>query len=327
MSDRARASTSIAATLEARWKAEVAQWPPERVAKQPAAMEAWRKADKEAKQKHVKNPLPWPGFAASDTSPNLPGGLFNAMIAPLLPGSIKGILWYQGESNVGHASEYGELFTAMITSWRAGSARATCPSLCPAGQLRGRVRGEGPRMGRPARAAGKGALAASDGHGRDDRHRGLPEHPSPQQAGGGQAPGPHRARQRLRDSPGVLGAAPGERRRRGKDDPGALHPRRKRAPGGRRPVKSLEVAERTTSLPRNGSIEGDTLIVSSPDVPAPLAVRYAWTNAPSANLYGDSGLPAPLPVGLLVRSAGIGEVSPRGANNEDEALETRCTLI
>ncbi len=35
-------------------------------------------------------------------SPALPGGLFNAMIAPLQPGAIRGILWYQGEANVGH---------------------------------------------------------------------------------------------------------------------------------------------------------------------------------------------------------------------------------
>jgi sialate O-acetylesterase len=39
-------------------------------------------------------------------------------------------------------------------------------------------------------------------------------------------------------------------------------------------------------------IDVDTLLVSSPDVPDPVAVRYAWTNAPKANLFGDTGLPA-----------------------------------
>jgi sialate O-acetylesterase len=39
-------------------------------------------------------------------------------------------------------------------------------------------------------------------------------------------------------------------------------------------------------------IDTDTLLVSSPEVSEPVAVRYAWTNAPVANLYNDVGLPA-----------------------------------
>jgi sialate O-acetylesterase len=39
-------------------------------------------------------------------------------------------------------------------------------------------------------------------------------------------------------------------------------------------------------------ISGDTVIVSSPDVPAPVAVRYAWANSPPCNLYNHEGLPA-----------------------------------
>jgi sialate O-acetylesterase len=43
--------------------------------------------------------------------------------------------------------------------------------------------------------------------------------------------------------------------------------------------------------PASALIEVDTLVVSSPDVASPVAVRYAWTNAPSPNLYSDDGLP------------------------------------
>jgi len=46
-----------------------------------------------------------------------PSGLFNGMIAPLIPYAIKGVIWYQGESNVGH-KYYRKLFPAMIQSWR-----------------------------------------------------------------------------------------------------------------------------------------------------------------------------------------------------------------
>jgi len=44
--------------------------------------------------------------------------------------------------------------------------------------------------------------------------------------------------------------------------------------------------------PANAEIEGPTLLVSSPGVDAPVAVRYAWSNSPEANLYNDAGLPA-----------------------------------
>ena len=47
-----------------------------------------------------------------------PGGLYNGMIAPLLNLSIKGVLWYQGESNADRASEYQTLFPDMIKDWR-----------------------------------------------------------------------------------------------------------------------------------------------------------------------------------------------------------------
>lgn len=48
-----------------------------------------------------------------------PGFMFNAMIAPLTNYAIRGVIWYQGESNAGRHSEYRELFGTMITNWRA----------------------------------------------------------------------------------------------------------------------------------------------------------------------------------------------------------------
>jgi sialate O-acetylesterase len=47
-----------------------------------------------------------------------PVGLYNAMIAPLINFSIKGVIWYQGESNAGRPIEYVELFPALINDWR-----------------------------------------------------------------------------------------------------------------------------------------------------------------------------------------------------------------
>lgn len=48
-----------------------------------------------------------------------PGFMFNAMIAPLTHYAIRGVIWYQGESNAGKHQEYRELFEAMISNWRA----------------------------------------------------------------------------------------------------------------------------------------------------------------------------------------------------------------
>jgi len=48
-----------------------------------------------------------------------PSVTYNAMIYPLVNFTIAGVIWYQGESNVGTASTYHELFSTMIRSWRA----------------------------------------------------------------------------------------------------------------------------------------------------------------------------------------------------------------
>ena len=47
-----------------------------------------------------------------------PSQLYNAMIHPLAPFTIKGVIWYQGESNAGRAYQYRKLFPALIKSWR-----------------------------------------------------------------------------------------------------------------------------------------------------------------------------------------------------------------
>jgi sialate O-acetylesterase len=49
---------------------------------------------------------------------NEPTGLYNTMVAPLINYRIKGILWYQGESNAGKPAEYQNLLPALINDWR-----------------------------------------------------------------------------------------------------------------------------------------------------------------------------------------------------------------
>jgi sialate O-acetylesterase len=54
----------------------------------------------------------------SPQDPHRPTVLFNAMLHPLIPYSIRGAIWYQGESNAGKAYQYRTLFPMMIKDWR-----------------------------------------------------------------------------------------------------------------------------------------------------------------------------------------------------------------
>ncbi|MBN1184567.1 MAG: sialate O-acetylesterase [Bacteroidales bacterium] len=58
-----------------------------------------------------------------------PTGLFNGMISPMTNYSVKGILWYQGESNTSKPKEYAKLFPALIQNWRAGWKKEDLPFL------------------------------------------------------------------------------------------------------------------------------------------------------------------------------------------------------
>ncbi|MEO8414960.1 MAG: sialate O-acetylesterase [Ginsengibacter sp.] len=58
---------------------------------------------------------------------NQPTALYNAMVAPLTNFAIKGILWYQGESNANNANEYAKLLPALINDWRAQWQQGAMP--------------------------------------------------------------------------------------------------------------------------------------------------------------------------------------------------------
>ena len=69
---------------------------------------------------------PTPG---STTFQYQPGGLYNGLVAPVLPYAIKGVLWYQGESNTGNPTDYYALVSSMVTDWRRHFAQPNLPFL------------------------------------------------------------------------------------------------------------------------------------------------------------------------------------------------------
>jgi sialate O-acetylesterase len=102
--------------MVAEWDKVVADYPQAK-ANFDKAIAEWQQAADKAKAAGQ----PEPKKPDAPRGPNHPwrvAGLYNAMIAPLVPFSVQGAVWYQGESNAGRAYQYRKLFPAMITDWR-----------------------------------------------------------------------------------------------------------------------------------------------------------------------------------------------------------------
>ncbi|MEY4483796.1 MAG: hypothetical protein RL693_1248, partial [Verrucomicrobiota bacterium] len=79
----------------------------------------WKEDDAKAKAEGKTSPRP-PGSPQATLAGNArPGNIFNGVVYPTLGYGMKGVIWYQGESNAGRAWEYGQLFPYMIEQWRA----------------------------------------------------------------------------------------------------------------------------------------------------------------------------------------------------------------
>ena len=293
MSDQSRAASTYSAAMELRWQQAMSAWPAERVAAYPAESDAWQKAEAQAKATRTKNPLPWPPPPASLDSPARPGGLFNGMIAPLQPAALRGILWYQGESNTGRPDEYAELFPAMIQAWRANWGDDALPFYFV--QLPNYANGNpGARTWARLREAQTRALAlpatgmavAIDVGDPDDIH------PMAKRELGRRLA--LVAKTKLH---GIPGDYSGPLFARAIPEGAAMRVYFTHAGSGLvahdRPVQALELAGPDRVFhPASGRIDRDMLVVTSPNVKEPVAVRYAWSNAPDANLYDGAGMPA-----------------------------------
>jgi len=66
-----------------------------------------------------KKPPEKPVEPRGAASKNRPSGLYNGMVAPIMPYAIRGVIWYQGEANRKFAKQYRKLFPALIANWRS----------------------------------------------------------------------------------------------------------------------------------------------------------------------------------------------------------------
>ena len=79
----------------------------------------WEDAVSKAKKEGTTPPQrPYMPIPYGPEHPDKPSGLYNSVISTLMPYTIRGVIWYQGETNVPRAYQYRKLFPALIKSWR-----------------------------------------------------------------------------------------------------------------------------------------------------------------------------------------------------------------
>jgi len=244
--------------------------------------------------------------------------LFDGMIHPLVPYAMRGAIWYQGESNAGRAYQYRTAFPLMITDWRKHWGRGDFPFyFCQLANCHSKKPKPGESSWAELREAQTLALRlpntgqavlidigeSADIHPRNKRDVGE-----------------RLARIALAKDYGKEIPYSGPVYDAVKFEEGKAFVRFKHADGGLVAAPLPETydvrtgANETAPLVRNSpesplegfaicgpdkvwhwadaKIEGDVVVVSSPKVPDPIAVRYAWADNPTCNLYNGAGLPA-----------------------------------
>ena len=284
--------TSAWPRFSAEWQ-EALKVFPEKSAEYPALDVAWRKADDAERATGKKNGLPWPHPPVGPGTAYAPGGLFNGMILPIAPFALRGVLWYQGESNVGRDREYRELFPAMIRSWRAAWPQGDFPFFFV--QIPNYADGEpNGRKWAELREGQESALRLPATAMAVTLDVGDPEliHPTNKRPVGERLA--LIALHQIHDQRAVEWAGPTVQAVRPEGT--ALRVKFTHADGlttRTNPPTGFEVAGADKVFrDATARLDGSAVLVSAPEVSAPVAVRYAWTNSPVVSLYNSAGLPA-----------------------------------
>ena len=222
------------------------------------------------------------------SSPGVPGVLFNGMIAPLVPYPIRGVIWYQGEANVGRERQYRTLFPALIADWRRLWQEGDFPFLFV--QI-APFREETPEIREAQlltwqRTRNTAMAVTIDCGDAEDIH---PAHKQPVGARLALAARALAYGETIEYSGPVFATASFAGRRgvlRFSHLGGGLV-----AKGGALTGFTIAGADKVFH-PATAVIDGDTVVVSADAVRRPVAARYAWANVPAGNLFNAAGLPA-----------------------------------
>lgn len=237
------------------------------------------------------------GFPPAPVSPiqssSYPTVLFNAMVKPWTAFPIKGVIWYQGEANVGRPEQYGDLFPALITDWRR-QWRSDFPFYFV--QLANFMESKEIQPDSEwaaLREAQTKALKLDQVGMAVTIDIGLADDIHPKNK---QEVGRRLALVALAGSYGknVSGSAPVFRNYRIKGDKMELDFGQKQ--DGFQ-IKGTTLNGFTIAgpdrvfYPAEAMVQNGKIIVFSPEVSIPLAARYGWADNPDCNLYGENGLP------------------------------------
>lgn len=227
--------------------------------------------------------------------PNRTTVLYNAMIHPYLQFPIKGVIWYQGESNADRAHQYRTLFPAMITDWRKQWGQGDFPFYFV--QLANFMKVEPqpvPSAWAELRDAQRATLSLPNtgmavtidiGNAGDI-------HPKNKQDVGKRL-----ALIALAKNYGVKGPYSGPVYQSAKIEGNAINlsfdPIQGLKTSDGAELKGFAIAGADQKFHwAKARIKGNQILVSSTEVADPVAVRYAWANNPVCNLTNASGLPA-----------------------------------
>jgi sialate O-acetylesterase len=225
-----------------------------------------------------------------------PGVLYNGMIAPLTPMTIRGAIWYQGENNVG-SREYHALLTTLIRNWRQAwnqgdfpflvvqLANIKQPSAEPGESGWAEIRDAQLKATRTLKNTGL-AVAIDIGEANNI-------HPLNKQAVGNRL-----ALWALANVYGRPVVFSGPVFRSMKVEGGKIRLSFDHLGGGliargESALKGFAIAGADGKFVwADAKIEGDTVVVRSDKISRPVTVRYAWSDNPVCNLYNKAGLPA-----------------------------------
>lgn len=231
-----------------------------------------------------------------NSNPNVATVLYNAMLAPLIPYTIKGAIWYQGESNASRAYQYRQLFPSMIQDWRkqwgqgdfpfgfVQLANFMAPPSNPSDSAWAELR-EAQSMALSLPNTGQAVII--------DIGDAADIHPRNKQEVGKRlalwAEGTVFGKEIVYSGPKYRSMKiEGNKIRLFFDHTGSGL----KSKGGE--LEQFAVAgEDRKFVWAEASIDGDTVVVSSDQIANPVAVRYAWADNPEGcNLYNQENLPA-----------------------------------
>jgi sialate O-acetylesterase len=262
------------------WAQAVRQYP-DNLARQQIAVAAWEAGGSQG---------PRPANPMGPGHPHEPTSLFNGMVAPIVKYTIKGALWYQGETEAGRAQGhiYGEALMTLVDDWRRAFGQGTFPFYWVQLANYGNAAKNGHWMRVQEGQVQATALRNTGVVVITDIGNPTDIHPRNKQDVG----------RRLAWLAQGTSASPlyrqftreGDAMRIWFDNAGASL---KTRDGGS--VKGFQIAGADGKyVAATARIEGATVVVSAPGLSAPLSVRYAWDYDPDANLVNAAGLPASL---------------------------------